>query len=563
MVKLDLVLKASITRSLGVLIVANFFDTDGNRPYQQNNDEVKRGRKDKMSKKTKYYIEGHITVFLSLILTLILSVVCTTIESARLQGVRMQIQNITDMGIYSAFAEYNRDLLDRYDLFFLDMGYGTEDGSIERLNARIKSFTEYNTETTKGLEAMELFRYSEIWRAKVTSVMTDQHVLATDYNAKAYYSQAITYMENKLGLSIVQGLVGQYNQEIIQDQENFEEYKEDENNLQSEINSAKEAYQAEYEAALEAAKEENSEVEIPPKPPEVYNPADTIKGLQASPILELVMEDSSSLSSKRIRNFNGIASKRDLKTGNGTFQGKGNGAINKAIFNEYIFEKFPNFLTDDYDNEDALLYQAEYILGGKDNDKANFEAVVNKLLLMREGINFTYLLTDSIKREAAAALAATIVGYLGPLAVIALQTILLLSWAFAESVLEIRMLLIGKKVALIKNSSNWNLSLENLGNLTEVLDTAKEEEGGIDYEGYLKLLMYFSNQNNKIKRSIDLIELNLQEINKKFRIDNCIQGFKSNIQYEAKGLFLRLPFKMLERGNDAYTYSVTTEFSYY
>lgn len=522
-----------------------------------------RGRKEKMSKETKYYREGHITVFLSLILTLILSVVCTTIESARLQGVRMQIHNITDMGIYSAFAEYNRDLLDRYDLFFIDMGYGTEDGTIERVNTRIKSFVEFNTNTTKGLEAMELFRYSELWRTKVTNVTTDQHVLTTDHNAKAYYSQAITYMENKLGLSIVQGLIGQYNEEIVENQENFEAYKEDESNLQGEIDSAKEAYQAEYEAALEAAEEEDSEVEIPPKPPEVYNPADTIKGLQASPILELVMEDFSSLSSKRIRNLNLIASKRELKTGNGTFEGKGNGAINKAIFNEYIFEKFPNFLTDDYDTEDVLLYQAEYILGGKESDKANLEAVVNKLLLMREGVNFAYLITDSVKREAAAALAATIVGYLGPLAIAALQVILLLSWAFAESVLEVRMLLSGKKVALIKNSTNWNLSLENLGNLSEVLDSGEEDEGGIDYEGYLKLLMFFSNHNNKIKRSLDLIEQNLQVANDKFRIDHCTQGFKTSIQYEAKGLFLRLPFQTLERGSDGYHYNVTKDYSYY
>lgn len=513
--------------------------------------------------KTKYYSKGHITVFLSLILTLILSVVCTTIESARLQGVRMQIQNITDMGIYSAFAEYNRDLLDRYDLFFIDMGYGTEDGTIERVNARIKSFVEYNTHTTKGLEAMELFRYSELWRTKVTNVMTDQHVLATDCNAKAYYSQAIAYMENKLGLSIVQGLLGQYNEEIKQNQESFEAYKEEESNLQGEIDGAKESYQAEYDAALEAAEEGEDEVEIPPKPPEVYNPADTIKGLQASPILELVLEDSSTLSNKKIRNLNHVSSKRELKTGNGTFEGKGNGAINKAIFNEYLFEKFPNYLTQDYDNDDVLLYQAEYILGGKESDKANLEAVVNKLLLMREGINFTYLLTDSVKREAATALATTIVGYLGPLATAALQMILLLSWAFAESVLEVRMLLSGKKVALIKNSTNWNLSLENLGNLSEVLDSGEEDEGGIDYEGYLKLLLYFSNHNKKIKRSLDLIELNIQMINEKFRIDNCTQSFKTNIQYETKGLFLRLPFRTLERGSDTYSYSVTKDFSYY
>lgn len=512
--------------------------------------------------KIKYYRKGHITVFLSLILTLILSVVCTTIESARLQGVRMQIQNITDMGIYSAFAEYNKDLLELYDLFFIDMGYGTNDGTMERVNARIKEFTEYNTDVTKGLEAIEYFGYSDMWKVKVNNVVTDQYVISTDHNAKAYYSQAVTYMKNKLGISFIEGLVNQYDENIVQKQENFESYKEDENAMKSQIESDKDAYQSMYDDALLEAEGDESEVEMT-KPTDIGSPVDSIKTVQASPILTLVMEDSTTLSNKAIANFDQISSKRELKTGNATFQGQDKNALNLALFNEYIFEKFPNFRTQDFENEDGLQYQAEYILCGKDSDKANLEGVVNKLLLMREGINFTYLLADATKRLEVTTLATLIVGYLGPLAVGALEMLLLLAWAYAESIIEVRMLLSGKKVALIKNTSNWNLSLSNLENLSQLLDSGQEDEGGIDYEGYLKVLMFFSDTNKKVKRSLDLIELTIQSSNENFYIDNCTQSFKINIQYDVSGLFLRLPFETLERGSNTYHYSITKDFSYY
>lgn len=510
----------------------------------------------------KYYKKGHITVFLSLILTLILSVICTTIESARLQGVKVQIQNITDMGIYSAFGEYNKDLLEVYDLFFLDMGYGTKDGSKERVNAKIKEYADYNADVNKNLEAVSLLYQGNIWRTNVEEVITDHYVLSTDKKGKAYYSQAVDYMENKLGISLAKSLIGQYDESIIDKQDYFKNYQEAGKNNQNEIDKSKEEYKADYEAQLEEADGDESAVSLP-KPKEVENPIDTIKTLQSASILNLVLDDTSKISKKKIRKPDKVVSKRSLKKGNGSFDGKGDDLLNKALFNEYLFEKFPNFLTEKNDDSKSLQYQVEYILCGKSSDKANLESVVNKLLLMREGINLVYLLTDSVKVEEAALLATAIVGYLGPGAVLLLQALILLAWAFAESVIEVRMLLEGKKVAILKNSQNWNLSLSNLGNLTEQLDSGKEDKGGLDYEGYLKVLVFFSNKDKKVMRSLDLIELTIQTDKPKFKIDNCTQGFTTVIQYNTDGLFLRLPFKTIERGSESYQYSVTKDFSYY
>ena len=64
--------------------------------------------------------KGSITVFLALILSLILSLVCTSIESVRMAAARTQILSGLDIGLYSLFGQYDRELLEDYDLFFLN-----------------------------------------------------------------------------------------------------------------------------------------------------------------------------------------------------------------------------------------------------------------------------------------------------------------------------------------------------------------------------------------------------------------------------------------------------------
>ena len=56
--------------------------------------------------------KGSITVFLALILSLLLSLVCTSIESVRMASARTQILNGMDIGLYSVFGQYDKKLLE-------------------------------------------------------------------------------------------------------------------------------------------------------------------------------------------------------------------------------------------------------------------------------------------------------------------------------------------------------------------------------------------------------------------------------------------------------------------
>ena len=73
---------------------------------------------------TRY--NAYLTVYLSLIFGIVLSLLFVLIEGAATGAVRMQAELVADLGIDSVFAEYNRALLNQYQLFFIDSSYGSK-----------------------------------------------------------------------------------------------------------------------------------------------------------------------------------------------------------------------------------------------------------------------------------------------------------------------------------------------------------------------------------------------------------------------------------------------------
>lgn len=514
------------------------------------------------SDSNKEYQEGHITIFLSLMLTLVLSIVCTSLESARVQGAIMQLQNITDLGVFSVFGEYYNELLDMYDLFFLDTSYGTDEGSAERVDIQIKDYMDYNINANKGLP---LVKNADLWRIADYDVKTSKYVYATDSNGAPVFNQAVEYMKHKIGLSMAQELLGFYENDIDKKQEEYKSELEDNSNEMSSVDEAEGDYLSKYEESLNDennGEDEDEKEELPP-PPDIENPIDFINSIKTEAILKLVVKDYENISDEEVK-LNSMPSKRNLKKGDGSIsKGDINDVLSNVLFNEYVFEKFPNALSKNLSY--GLKYQIEYILCGKSSDKKNLEGAVNKLLLIREGINFAYLLSDTVKREEAFTLAAALVGYLGvPAFIIIVQGALLLSWAFAESVIEVRALLSGKKVPLIKNSSNWNLSLSNLSNLKNELDSSRNDSDGLDYEQYLKILVYTQKKSKKVCRAIDMIEYSIREKNKNknFKIDNCTQEFNTNVNFNINNVFMSMPFRFSVKNAQGFRYSINKYYKY-
>lgn len=58
------------------------------------------------------------TIAMCMMLSVMLGIVAAGIKLCREQYARVQAVNAADTGLYSVFSEYERDLLEEYDLFF-------------------------------------------------------------------------------------------------------------------------------------------------------------------------------------------------------------------------------------------------------------------------------------------------------------------------------------------------------------------------------------------------------------------------------------------------------------
>ena len=65
-------------------------------------------------------LRGEITVFLSLILVCVFSLMMGLLESARTAGARLYLQMAADSALFSVMSQYNRNLWGRYRLLFLE-----------------------------------------------------------------------------------------------------------------------------------------------------------------------------------------------------------------------------------------------------------------------------------------------------------------------------------------------------------------------------------------------------------------------------------------------------------
>ena len=112
---------------------------------------------------------------------------------------------------------------------------------------------------------------------------------------------------------------------------------------------------------------------------------------------------------------------------------------------------------------------------------------------------------------------------------------MLLCWAFAESVLDVRELFAGGKIPLVKTSADWQISLSNLSSLMEGLDSMrKNNEHGLSYEDYLQVLILPVSKEKKVMRAMDMIE---DAIRKKgranFYMDSCVVALEAFAEVKA------------------------------
>lgn len=199
------------------------------------------------------------------------------------------------------------------------------------------------------------------------------------------------------------------------------------------------------------------------------------------------------------------------------------GLADRLLITEYCSRFFVDY--GDQPSEPRMInYELEYLFAGESSDADNLGRTVGRILLLREGWNLMHILSDSGKRAQARELAMTIVGATGIAPLILVTAFFIMSvWALGESVMDLRLLLDGKRVPLLKGQEDWRLSLEGLLQIGQGGDLPGGENGerGLTYEAYVKFLLFFKDSSELYYRIMDVIQVNLCRQESGFRMKNA------------------------------------------
>ncbi len=467
---------------------------------------------------------GYITLYLALTLGVMLSLIFTLIEGVRIQTIRMETEGVMDIGLYSIFGEYNRQLLEQYDLFFIDTTYGEGDPSVKNTEEHLQYYMNQNFDK----EAAGFWGYRNLTELHCDNVTLEGYRLASDNQCQVLKEQIVEYMKSRTGITLAEDVA--YRANLIKA-----------NNLDSrDINGEWNQVHEKIDQRLEEknqqlaaeGSDEREEITV-----SLDNPADFVRGSRGAGVLQAALPEGETVSAVEIHPEYYFSHRQHLK-GTGRIEEEESlveQAAGRLLLQGYLFEKC-GFYGQNL-KKGVLEYQLEYILKGKSRDDENLQEVLEDILHIRQVANTLYLFSSQEKQNQAGLLAAALTSLiLMPELAEPVKYSLLFAWGYAESVKDIRILLDGNKVPLFKDDASWNTPLLHLVNYTAHLDEYQVSQQGFSYRNYLEVFLYMKGEEKLLEGFMDICELDVRLTpgNEYFRMDGCVEAVKAKANVSSK-----------------------------
>lgn len=494
--------------------------------------------------------KGSITIFASLSMMLVASFLFAMLESARYYGLQTYIKQKSPLITESVFAEYQAKLWEDYHLLFLDGAYGGTEFSTSKVAGRASQIAKNNLTApcSNGL-----WREQDLFQLNLDEVSVESYALATDCGGDFFLAQVTNYMKQNIPVESAKAIYDR-----IEKGRDKEEEGESANLTIEKANNLLNGEEEETEKGIKTEKGTKAEKEAKTGS-EAQNPMEYVLQIKENAILGTVVEDTSKLSECSIPKNQSLL-ERDCEKGNKAYENQSDW-YEKILLELYLKTYFSSY-TNPMEGH-ALAYELEYIVGGKQSDRENLEQIVERLMLVREAANVASLLSDTKKVAEAETLALAVAGFTGnPAVVKTVQIGIVGAWAYIESILDIRTLLQGGKISLIKSKSEWTSELLNMVSLITENAKAKECKNGCTYTDYLLQFLFFMKEREQAFRAMDLMEHNLQleQMYQNSRMDHMIVAADFQYRYAAQPLFWKLI--TIGGGNFSYQCQKTESFSY-
>ena len=505
-------------------------------------------------------LNASITVFFSLLSVVFLAFTFTIVEAVRISGARAQCTDLAAIANWTLFSEYENGLLEKYDLFGIDTGFDSGTFSTDYLIIKLKASMLENTDLPGDAGGKLPGMTFDPWKLSLRNVTVSQYALLSDRGGEPYYQQAVEFMHKTAWMNALGKLQDAY-RDATTAHNAQEQYQQDKSSDAESSGSLLSELSDSYNKEMEE--------EYVPTPEEIRarsrNPISKISSLRSQGLLKLVC-GSRMISDKKLSPED-LASQRSKNHGSLSLHAPRGGSVDDLLFREYLLDHFPDFIENA--ETGTIRYQMEYILCGKTSDEKNLKAVIEKLIGLREAVNYSILVSTPAANMEAQTFAALIVGCFGsPALVQALKHTLLLLWAYGESLYDVRMLVHDGRVPAVKTFADWHIPLEDLIDIEVILPRADRDAGapgaGMSYQDYIRVFLNMGSVTTQKKRSLDLVELNLRASGgcPNFRVDNCVVAITGRSSWLINPVFSTVPAVFLGTASRILSDDVESGFRY-
>lgn len=472
--------------------------------------------------KRRTSVSAYLTVYLTLTMTVVLSLCLALIEGARQNAIFLEAECVTDIGLQSTLAEYHRELLRQYNLFAIDSSYGGITPGVALTKEHLKGYLEKNFDKKDLI--LDWLLYRDFLGMKLEDANIVQASFLTDANGGVFRKRAAEAVWDDMNLSLFEEL------------QNWMRVVESENLTERDIAAEKKRYDnklKEYDGKeVEISETETVTVEV-------KNPTDFLEKKRREGILKLVAPDAGRLSNKSLSTGDLIMArvkKGNVNSGNVSLPvlSEKDRLLERFFFQEYLIRYMGHYMAES--EEDALTYQVEYLVTGRENDLDNLRNVVNVIFAIREAANTSYIMSDTNKVAIAEALGSLLATAMTiPEASGIIKYILLFGWAFAESLRDMQCLMNGERVPLMKDEDTWYYDLDRALDPDSSFQKRfgqDDDSRGLSYEDYLRILMMLQKEDVLTARAMNMVEADIRmtEGNGAFRLDGCLDYIRADVK---------------------------------
>ena len=466
---------------------------------------------------------GYMTVYLALTVTVIIALCLALIEGCRYRGISLETECVMDVGMDSILAEYHRELQKQYNLFAIDCSYGSENASVEQTESHLLEYMNRNFSLEDVF--LEKILYRDFFAIQAEEARVTRAAFLTDGEGEVFRRVAVNAIEDTVGIGLIQ--------QITDWLQTIESYGLEQQDIAGQKQRIDEKIQ-EYDG------KQTAEGEIL----HVENPTAALEEKRSVGILGLVLgeEEISSRGIKTNTLWQTRAERGEINHGNLILEevGEWEALKEKIFFHEYLLRYLGRYGGEKQDS--PLWYQMEYVIVGKDNDMENLKGVVNRIFILREAANTIYLTGSEEKYAIAEALGEVLAAAMMVPEIAGLFTAaLILGWAFAESVYDVKAILAGERIPLLKDDTTWHygLSAALQGELPGASGEKTEAGQGMSYEDYLRVFLLLGEEKGITYRAMDMVEQDIRSTpgNRNFRLDACIVEIGMNVRVKSKYVY--------------------------